>query len=775
MLSAALALAPLSHVLAALPPPAGADAVEGVLSPGDRPQPQGRALRTDKSGGIAGGVNCDDPFAEHGAGATKACNARCLGETMSCTATFFNLDGFEDSLQLLEAFDTVDGSIRVPAAGNLPIIAVLGNASCTGATCNPATGAACSFPCIVCTAGASDSHGGLACPGLPQAGAVRVRQNSHVITHTSVTPDTISFIYEDNCDSACDNCPTTQLTTPAASGTLASDCDDGDPCTIDCCELGVCSHPSDCVGATCRDVNGDVVTIPPETCDDDDVCTSDVCLNDTDLQTPCCENPPIPCPEQACFDLNGCDPILGCQYSSECLDPNRCDDNDVCTSDICDENLDDCCDNPPIPCAPRVCFNNTGCDPIDGCQYESVCTDPNFCDDGDPCTEDICDTGAAGCCVHNFICGCSLTIAKTVARDDDCDGTADGAFTDSVTQDAGECVVYRICVTNNGQQDVSTVIVNDTGLGGTGGTLSFGTVIVGDTECQLIPTDAPVGDCAGGSCVCEDVEGVNTVEITSAVCVETGDDACVQPNSDCDDSASVECVGRGVICRTPGFWGTHACGADGINCEESEARNLTQIVVDSCGGCVEICGDVIDNTLLGDADSALEAICVEPDGRQILQLARQLTAAALNCCASFGDATCGGTGIGSIFGLCNHACVKEQRAVQVGLDRVDCIKALDCFNNGHGFDPRSGSCVDEVDSCRDRLLGLCADGSLCDDTNTTGPAGSPVCDSDGSPCRPGPAGSDGVCNGAAKQNACTVIPVQGTSCATGTNGPESCP
>ncbi len=360
-------------------------------------------------------VNCDDPFAEHGAGATKACNNRCLGETMSCTSTFFNLDGFADSLQLMEAFDTVDGSIRVPAVGNLPIIAVLGNAACTnsGGVCNPATGANCALPCIVCTAGTGDSHGGLTCPGLLQSGAVRVRQNTHVITHTGSTTDVISFVYSDNCDSGCSNCPTSQLTTPAASNTVVPDCDDDDPCTIDCCEGAVCSHPSTCVGATCRDVNGDVTNFPPLVCNDNNACTTNTC-DDTNPPS-CCEFTPIICPPpDQCFTRDVCDPLSGCPAQvSFCDDPPpgfTCDDSDACTTDSCDDaNPPSCCQHNPITCPPPdECFTRGPCDPATGCPNQvSFCDDapPGFtCDDNNACTTDACaDSNPPSCCTHTPI------------------------------------------------------------------------------------------------------------------------------------------------------------------------------------------------------------------------------------------------------------------------------------------------------------------------------------------------------------------------------------
>jgi cysteine-rich repeat protein len=138
-------------------------------------------------------------------------------------------------------------------------------------------------------------------------------------------------------------------------------------------------------------------------------------------------------------------------------------------------------------------------------------------------------------------------------------------------------------------------------------------------------------------------------------------------------------------CRTAGFWGTHGCPAEG--CEEQGkacAQNITQAVIDSCGGCLNVCGQIITNTLLDDANSAVEATCVSPQVNSRLQLTRQLTAAELNCCASGGGTDCDGLSIQPIFNLCNTAC--ENYYFSSG-----CVNALNCFNSG---DIPTATCIE---------------------------------------------------------------------------------
>ena len=195
------------------------------------------------------------------------------------------------------------------------------------------------------------------------------------------------------------------------------------------------------------------------------------------------------------------------------------------------------------------------------------------------------------------------------------------------------------------------------------------------------------------------------------------------------------------ICRTPGFWGTHAgeekTGSTNISEEVIRAwlstlNNMDQTTqtepqkcefkVDgtvscefeppgpagspkacrdakknddtlfnafpSVGAGIEICGRIVE---VGPPESdqpppVVEAICVSPSGDSTLQLGRQLTAAALNCILSGGGDDCTGTSddpddphwIEPVFAECNSACVPMAQGEQVN----SCIEKLDCFNNG---------------------------------------------------------------------------------------------
>jgi hypothetical protein len=188
--------------------------------------------------------------------------------------------------------------------------------------------------------------------------------------------------------------------------------------------------------------------------------------------------------------------------------------------------------------------------------------------------------------------------------------------------------------------------------------------------------------------------------------------------------------------------------------------NIAAAVIDCVdGNCADhtasdfllVCGQKIDSpdtnpadgtTDVNDAASSTEALCVPVQGDQILQLARQLTAAALNCVISGGGADCSGTPLyKEVFSNCNTLCASGS----AGKDALTaCISQLDCLNNGGSFD--GGVCSPGgTDNCHNQLLV----------NDTLGLNFEP----------PGPAGSSDACN-AAHDTPCTVVGPGQSLCAT---------
>jgi|GEM_PF-2882438 len=245
-----------------------------------------------------------------------------------------------------------------------------------------------------------------------------------------------------------------------------------------------------------------------------------------------------------------------------------------------------------------------------------------------------------------------------------------------------------------------------------------------DLDCSVNDTDAgyvdePLTVAAGGS---ESLNADHTVVEGDAPTISnTADISCELAGGELSnvltdsDSADCEVTLVNEICRTPGFWGTHA------GTEKNNSTDLTQLVIDAAGGTLSICGRDITNTDLGDVMSAEEAICVSPKGAQQRQLARQLTAMALNCVVSGGGADCNGTSVDTLFANANAACIANSS------DLSGFIGQVDAYNNGY------------TNGCHDVDLGE-----------------SDVFD--GVAKLPGPAGSSNKCN-AATSNDVYVVPV----------------
>jgi len=193
-------------------------------------------------------------------------------------------------------------------------------------------------------------------------------------------------------------------------------------------------------------------------------------------------------------------------------------------------------------------------------------------------------------------------------------------------------------------------------------------------------------DETANACVSSDPPSCDDADICT-------DDSCVPASGDCQHIFNPEndesCQGD-EVCRTPGFWGTHADADEDKAC----SQNITQAVIDAAGGSIEICGVTICNTLVDDAGSAVEAMCMKVQGFETRQLIRQLTAARLNCIVS-GEAggACDGISINDVYDACNTACAAGEVTADVGSNEdVNCVSAIDCFNNGGQYDFETGAC-----------------------------------------------------------------------------------
>ncbi|HKQ61217.1 MAG TPA: hypothetical protein VJS92_07985 [Candidatus Polarisedimenticolaceae bacterium] len=172
-------------------------------------------------------------------------------------------------------------------------------------------------------------------------------------------------------------------------------CDDGDACTVgNLCINGACGTPLSCDdGIACTedrcDPSNGRCSNPPVVCDDGNPCTNDVCLATTGH---CSSSPTIgaPCDDgNLCTSGDVCDVPPG-TTTPVCRGVDACADADGCTADQCDPATGACL-HTPIQCDDGDACTSDSCDPATG-QCNAV---PLSCDDGNPCTADSCH--AAGC------------------------------------------------------------------------------------------------------------------------------------------------------------------------------------------------------------------------------------------------------------------------------------------------------------------------------------------------------------------------------------------
>lgn len=183
----------------------------------------------------------------------------------------------------------------------------------------------------------------------------------------------------------------------ACAAGSAKNCADANPCTSDQCDSssGVCVNAA--VTATCDDASkcttadsctgGKCVGKPIAPCDDANACTDDVC----DSGTGCVSISNT----AACANAAQC--VLGTCQNGACQPgaTQGCDDNNVCTKDTCDGTKG---------CVYVAVSDGTACGGGGNLCMEApkcgkgLCAVPVkvSCDDGNPCTDDVCDP-AVGC------------------------------------------------------------------------------------------------------------------------------------------------------------------------------------------------------------------------------------------------------------------------------------------------------------------------------------------------------------------------------------------
>jgi cysteine-rich repeat protein len=237
------------------------------------------------------------------------------------------------------------------------------------------------------TVGATASVQALPCPAGPSCITFTVRSGAPLIQpgavidppHQPVVNPSLAICCGngvtdagESCDDGntlgCDGC--SRLCVTEASPPCPPD---GNQCTSDC-------HPT--LGCVLQPLTGTPCA------GDGNACTNDVCFAGS------CTHPALTCDDAIACTTNACDSVTGCVFTP---DDDACDDADSCTTDACSATTG--CTYVSQP-------DDTPCNDGDVCTTSDLCQGGNCtpkgtplnCDDGSPCTTDVCHPAVA--CIH---------------------------------------------------------------------------------------------------------------------------------------------------------------------------------------------------------------------------------------------------------------------------------------------------------------------------------------------------------------------------------------
>ena len=394
--------------------------------------------------------------------------------------------------------------------------------------------------------------------------------------------------------------------------------------------------------------------------------------------------------------------------------PNPCDDGNPCTDDIC--LSDGTCDTQP---------NSVWCDDGDPCTYSDKCSDeacigkPYSCDDGEPCSKDIC-LGNGECeweqyigpcddgnqCTHTDFCLDWICQGETYSCEDS------NECTDDVCLGDGNCEWL-----DNG----NCVIDPNCGDG----------LCSPNENCLNCSDDC--GLCISGSNCCKGhaEPGCEIEEVQACVCGK--DDFCCDSDWDAMCAYQVELFKCGS-CDVDKFCGDGEC-SDGEGCAACP---------DDCG-----CGGPSGNAPICSMGDFPEGCLSEPNGPGCYYD---------NCCCDYGD-------------CCADACTKCPDfwcCCGSSLNHTECKSGLCATVCGPGIDECSGDedCLCNIDSQCD-LCEVC-DGSACEPDAGADCGDCGVCSADGK-CMPADGEGSLSCQ-ACQCSECTTKPtgdgdpVEGNPC-----------
>ncbi len=388
---------------------------------------------------------------------------------------------------------------------------------------------------------------------------------------------------DDNCngitdDGTCDDGnPCTFGDVCSAAACLpgpATDCSDGDSCTVDSCasqsgcshapKVGACDDGNACTeGDACVLQDGANVCVgAAKTCHDENTCTIDSC----DTQKGCVHT--IAPVNTACDDQNACTNNDLCDHDGNCVGTGiPCDDGNPCTVDLCD--------------AQGVCQFAIGsggsCEDGDLCTLGDACDlgvcqsgEVAVCSDDNPCTTDNCGS-ATGLCVFSPInANCEDGNPCTVG--DACVGGACASGTPTLCDDKSFCTVDA-CDTSSGLcafVPVQNGVACDDGAACTAGDTcqngtchsGFGAVCDDGNACTLDTCLDATGECAFAptdGVACSDGDVCSQADSCVAGQCAAGGDICeCKKTADCAKKEDGNACNGTLVCDL----NNHTCGLD---------------------------------------------------------------------------------------------------------------------------------------------------------------------------------------------------------------------
>jgi fibro-slime domain-containing protein len=350
--------------------------------------------------------------------------------------------------------------------------------------------------------------------------------------------------------------------------------------------------------------NGQECCTPADlaSCNDDNVCTIDLC--GIPSLTPC-QHTEIPCvATNSCVTAN-CDPTLGCLMT-----PINCNDNNACTIDSC--NAASGCVHATITCPTNSCYKGS-CDTTTGCV-----TTPVVCGVSDKCTTYSCSNST----------GCSSTVNTCNDNDlctiDSCNATTGCSNIPKDCNDGNPCTT-DLCVLATGQCTNTPITCPSPNICQSGGCVN-GTCVYANLTCAsesncgvdtcpvISKCSTPQKSCATEGCVyintscatgnpcsvgyCNEATGgCNTTAVNpTGFCLACGANACTW-----DDPCNPQVCTADGMCQTTPYNCTAANACTTSKCVAANGVASCDITAISCASAtpVDACTPITCDDTLG--------------------------------------------------------------------------------------------------------------------------------------------------------------------------------